>query len=104
MEDVRHGRLQQRLEQLPGRVGGTIPWACQDWENSKAAYRFVGNDRIGETNILADHFASTHERFAASSGFPVLVLHDTTEFSYRNEDARPIKVLKKFLYLHARLE
>jgi hypothetical protein len=95
-EDVRHGkRLRQLLEQLSGRVGATTPWACQDWANTKAAYRFFGNDRISEANILAGHFASTRERFASSSSSSVLVLHDTTEFSYRHEETRSIGVLKK---------
>ncbi len=95
-EDVRHGkRLRQLLEQLSHRVGATTPWACQDWANTKAAYRFFGNDRISEANILGGHIASTRERFASSSSFPVLVLHDTTEFSYRHEDTGPIGVLKK---------
>ena len=95
-QDVRHGkRLRQLLEQLSGRVGATTPWACQDWANTKAAYRFFGNDRISEANILAGHFACTRERFAASSGFPVLVLHDTTELSYRHEDTGSIGILKK---------
>jgi hypothetical protein len=95
-QDVRHGkRLRQLLEQFSGRVGATTPWASQDWANTKAAYRFFGNDRISEANILAGHFASTRERFAASSGFPVLVLHDTTELSYRHEDTESIGILKK---------
>ena len=95
-EGVRHGkRLRQLLEQLSGRAGATTPWACQDWANTKAAYRFFGKDRISEANILAGHFASTRERFVSSSSFPVLALHDTTEFSYRHEDTGPIGVLKK---------
>jgi hypothetical protein len=95
-EDVRHGkRLRQLLEQLSGRVGATTPWACQDWANTKAAYRFFANDRISESNILAGHFACTRERFSASSGYPVLVLHDTTELSYRHEDKASIGILKK---------
>ena len=95
-EDVRHGkRLRQLLEQLSGRVGATTPWACEDWANTKAAYRFFGNERISESNILAGHFACTRERFSASSGFPVLVLHDTTELSYRHEDTASIGILKK---------
>ncbi len=95
-QDVRHGkRLRQLLEQLSGKVGATTPWACQDWANTKAAYRFFGNDRISEANILAGHFASTRERFGASSGFPVLVLHDTTEFSFRREDGRAVGILQK---------
>ncbi len=79
-----------QAESGPRRLG-----ACQDWANTKPAYRFFDNDRISEANILAGHFACTREGFAASNGFPVLVLHDTTEFSYRHEDARPIGVLKK---------
>jgi len=95
-EDVRHGkRLRQLLEQLSGRVGAATPWACQDWGNTKAAYRFFGNDRISEANILAGHFACTRERFSASRSFPLLVLHDTTELSYRHEDTASIGILKK---------
>lgn len=50
-QDARHGkRLRQLLEQLSGKVGATTPWASQDWANTKAAYRFFGNDRISEAN------------------------------------------------------
>jgi hypothetical protein len=95
-EDVRHGkRLRQLLEQLSSKVGAATPWACQDWANTKAAYRFFGNERISESNILAGHFACTRERFSASRGFPLLVLHDTTELSYRREDTASIGILKK---------
>ena len=75
--------------------GRRHPWACQDSANTKAAYRFFGNDRISEANILAGHFASTREPFVAGSSSPVLVLHDTTEFSYRHEDTAPIGILGK---------
>ena len=95
-QDLRHGkRLRQLLEQFSNRVGATTPWACQDWANTKAAYRFFDNDRISEANILAGHFASTQGRFAASSGFPVLILHDTTELSYKHEEVEPIGILGK---------
>jgi hypothetical protein len=90
-QDARHGRrLRQLLEQLSGRGGATTPWASQDWANTKAAYRFFGNDRISEANILAGHFASTRERFAARGGFPILVLQDTTEISFKREDGREV--------------
>src|SRR5271170_7946632 len=95
-QDVRHGkRMRQLLEQLAGNVGATTPWATQDWANTKAAYRFFGNERISESNILAGHFACTRERFSANRVFPLLVLHDTTEFSYRREDTASIGILKK---------
>jgi hypothetical protein len=101
-QDVRHGkRLRQLLEQLSSRVGAATPWACQDWANTKAAYRFFGNDRISEANILAGHFASTRERFVASGGFPVLVLHDTTELSFRREDGRTVGILQKLATRYA---
>ena len=94
--DARHvKRLRHLLEQLTSRVGSATPWACQDWANTKAAYRFFGNDRVSEANILAGHFASTRERFATTSDSPVLILHDTTEFSYRHEDSAPIGILNK---------
>lgn len=95
-EDVRHRkRLRQLLEQLSDRVGSTTPWASQDWANAKAAYRFFANERISEANILAGHFGSTRERFASHGKSLALILHDTTELSYRHEDAEPIGILKK---------
>ena len=68
--------------------------ACQDWANTKAAYRFLSNGRVNETAILAGHFQATRERFAATDG-PILVLHDTTEFSYTRESKEAIGILYK---------
>ena len=36
-----------------------------------------------------------HAGEVARSGFPMLVLHDTTEFSYQREDAVAIGIIKK---------
>src|SRR5437016_4425344 len=58
--------------------------ACQDWANTKAAYHFLSNPRVGEDDILAGHFQSTRDRFRSTNGL-ILVLHDTTEFSFRRE-------------------
>src|SRR3954470_21456451 len=81
-------RLKARLGKLLGdlgrRIGGTIPAACQDWAATKAAYRFFGNQRVDEGVILAGHFAATAARFAATPG-TVVVLHDTTEFSFTRD-------------------
>lgn len=78
-------RLRARLGKLLGdlgrAVGGPLPLACQDWAATKAAYRFFDNPRVDEGVILAGHFAATAARFAATAG-PILVLHDTTEFSF----------------------
>ena len=67
---------------LGSGIGGSIPLVCQDWANTKAAYRFFSNDRVSEADILAGHFQSTRERFAATIG-TTLILHDTSEFSYQ---------------------
>lgn len=86
-------RLRKLLEQMEGAVGASIPLACQDWANTKAAYRFFSNDRIDESEILAGHFKATRSRFDASEG-PVLVLQDTTEFTYQREKPELIGVTK----------
>lgn len=93
--DARLGRRFQKLVgQLATRLGQTIPLACQDWTNTKAAYRFLSNGRVSETAILAGHFQSTRERFAATDK-PILILHDTTEFSFTRESKKAIGILYK---------
>lgn len=88
--DQRSGkRLRKLLDQMAGAMGESIPLACQDWANTKAAYRFFSNDRISDEEILGGHFQATRSRFATVAG-PVLVVQDTTEFSYRRK--RPERV------------
>lgn len=82
-KDTRIGkRFRQLLHQLSNGIGNTIPLACQDWAATKAAYRFLSNESVSEDAILGGHFQSTRARFAESKG-PILVLQDTTEFSYK---------------------
>jgi hypothetical protein len=84
-QDVRlGGRFRKLLKQIGSAIGQAIPFACQDWANTKAAYRFFSNDRVNEEAILSGHFEATHDRFAATDGY-VLVLHDTTEFTFKRE-------------------
>lgn len=86
-------RLGKRFGMLMGQLskglGRTLPLACGDWASTKAAYRFLDNDRVSEAEILAGHFQATHSRFAAVDG-PILVLHDTTEFSFTRSDTAAI--------------
>jgi hypothetical protein len=78
-------RLARRLQELAGQLwnhlGHSIPMACQDWANTKAAYRFLGNAHVHEDVILDGHFRATGKRIRALSG-PILILHDTTTFSF----------------------
>src|SRR5438874_2808135 len=99
-------RLKDRLGKLLGdlgrRIGGTIPTACQDWAATKAAYRFFSNPRVDEGVILAGHFAATKTRFAAAAG-TVLVLHDTTEFSFTRDNPEAIGRISTLKTQHAYL-
>src|SRR3954449_13378273 len=92
-KDKRLGRrLRKLLVQLADAVGAPIPLACQDWANTKAAYRFLANEAVSEAEILAGHFRSTRSRVAATDGL-ILVLQDTTEFSYQRVRPERIGVL-----------
>lgn len=74
-------------------MGGSIPFACQDWTNTKAAYRFFSNPRVEEGDILNGHFAATRGRYDASEG-PILLLQDTTEFTYQRRDPHAVGFTK----------
>lgn len=87
-------RLERVMEQMAQGVGESIPWACQDWANTKAAYRFFSNDGVDEQQILAGHFQSTRQRLPDGEEL-ILVVHDTTEFSYQREDGAAIGLVGK---------
>ena len=61
-------RLRKLVAQIGSAMGQSIPLVCQDWANTKAAYRFFSNDRVSEADILAGHFQSTCERAVATDG------------------------------------
>lgn len=86
-------RLNQRLgailEALGERPGKSLPTAFQDWANTKAAYRFFANANVSEDKILEGHFTASGQRIRASEG-PLLILQDTTEFSFKR--ASPEKI------------
>lgn len=84
-KDVRLAkRLHKLVAMLSGQMGKSVPCACQDWANTKAAYRFFANDHVSEGQILAGHFQATETRLAETGG-RVLLLHDTCEFSFQRD-------------------
>lgn len=81
--DARLGkRLRKLMSQLDSALGQPIPLACEDWANTKAAYRFLANGSVNEDPILAGHFQATARRASASDGL-IPVLQDTSEFVYQ---------------------
>jgi hypothetical protein len=77
------------LAAMGDRPGKSLPTAFQDWANTKAAYRFFSNENVSEDRILAGHFQASALRVQATDG-PILVLQDTTEFSFTR--AAPEKI------------
>ena len=75
-------RFEKMLADMAGSLGKGLSMACQDWANTKAAYRFLSNSRVSEKEILGGHFQATRTRFQGVKG-TVLVLHDTSEFSFK---------------------
>ena len=93
-KDARLGRrFGEVLKQIGDGMGESIPYACQDWANTKAAYRFLANERVEEDEVLSGHFAATRARYDNSRG-PVLLIQDTTEFSYKRAVPRLIGMTK----------
>jgi hypothetical protein len=82
-------RLGVMLTAMGERPGKSLPTAFQDWANTKAAYRFFSNEKVSEDKILAGHFQASALRVQAFD-WPILVLQDTTEFSFTR--AAPEKI------------
>ena len=89
-------RLAKRFGKLLGMmsdgIGESVPYACQDWANTKAAYRFFSNDQVSEDQIMAGHFQATRDRLS-QAGQKILMLHDTCEFSFQRDKDSKIGLL-----------
>jgi len=82
--DLGDSRLENRCQQLAVTLGkqpvASINTACEDWAESKAAYRFFDNEDVTAKEILAPHSQRTVERM---QGYPVvLAIQDTTYFNF----------------------
>ena len=93
-KDARLGRrFSELLRQIGDGMGESIPFACQDWASTKAAYRFLANGRVEESDILSGHFAATRTRYDNSKG-PILLIQDTTDLSYQRASPHAIGITK----------
>jgi len=59
---------------------GPINQACEDWADTKAAYRFFDNDKVTPERIRAPHHRRTVERMVPHK--QVLAVQDTTFLNY----------------------
>ena len=69
-------RLQELAERLAERPSDSLPGACADGAELKAAYRFFDNDQVPPEAVLASHGRSMLGRRAGVA--VVLAVQDTT--------------------------
>lgn len=82
--DLGDKRLNQRLIHLCGRFSDApespINQACEDWSETKAAYRFFQNEKVDCAAITAAHREKTVGR--AETHETILAIQDTSYFIY----------------------
>jgi hypothetical protein len=72
--------LAERLSQKPG---SSILGACENWSETVAAYRFLGNEEIGWDDVMGAHWDATKKRIAQHS--VVLCSQDTTDLDFNGQ-------------------
>ena len=75
-------RLQLLAKDFLQQPLASIPQACGNWTNSKAAYRFCANEKVSFHAILASHSSRTLERLDLSPSAVILCPQDTTTLNY----------------------
>jgi hypothetical protein len=71
-------------EQWAAKPTASIPAACGGWAEAQAAYRFMAQDKVEWTDILAPHIACSKARMREHE--VVLCLQDTTELNFNGQE------------------
>lgn len=79
-------RAVQIVERLAAAPAKSFPLQTESEGELEALYRFVNNDEVEPERLLEPHYAATTKR-AAEAG-RVIVVHDTTGFSFGGETRR----------------
>jgi len=82
-DDRRAKRLNKIVERVDAAPALTFPRMMEDDAELEGFYRFIRNEAVTYEQLLAPHRRATVERISAFK--EVLVVHDTTEVSYRGE-------------------
>src|SRR6266545_4558999 len=75
-------RLQWLAKDFIQQPLASIPQACGNWANSKAAYRFCSNEKVSFAAILDPHYKCTLDRLGSSGSSVILCPQDTTTLNY----------------------
>jgi hypothetical protein len=81
----RSARLVELARQLGARPQSSVPQACAEWAETKAAYRFFDNEHIEHEAVLAAHVCTSVQRMRAHR--VVLAVQDTTVIDYAGHRA-----------------
>ena len=73
-------RAQRIMSQFSQQPTASIPQACGQWGDIKAAYRFFDNDAVKPEQLLQPHRQATIQRLQAQE--IVLAVQDTTSLNY----------------------
>ncbi|SPD37505.1 transposase (plasmid) [Cupriavidus taiwanensis] len=80
----RDRRAKELLKRFAALPTASIPGACDDWSQTIAAYRFLGNEQIDWRDVMQPHWERTAARAAQ---FPVvLCIADTTELNFNGQE------------------
>jgi hypothetical protein len=71
------------LSQLSKEPLSSIPSACKGWQETKAAYRYLDNEKVNSESLLAPHKEATLKRVMENKR--VFVLQDTTLLDYSSQ-------------------
>jgi hypothetical protein len=73
-------RFVKLVSDLAAKPEASIPQACEDWGNTKAAYRFLDHEKVTPEAIRSVHREKTVERVKEYK--TVLAIQDTTSLNY----------------------
>lgn len=80
-------RLRKRVLRIAGEIerepSWSFPRAFKDASQLEAVYRFMGNERVGLSDVISGHVGNTLQRVSAKPR--CLAIHDTTDFSFEGE-------------------
>lgn len=104
--DLGDKRLNKRAvllaEQLAAKPTASIPGACGGWAETAAAYRFLAQDELEWSDILAPHWQCSSVRMKAHR--VVLCIQDTTELDFNGQQISGLGPLsyevQRGMYLH----
>lgn len=82
--DLKDKRLDRRCQALAEKLSkqpmASLNQACEDWADSKAAYRFVDNEKVSASKLLEPHTKRTVARMKSHP--VVLAIQDTTFLNF----------------------